>query len=48
MLPCIWLTDAHIVLDAAGLTACGFNGKKDLLVQLLARKQQVTANWREC
>jgi hypothetical protein len=37
------LKDAHAVLDAAVLTAYGFNAKKDLLAQLLALNQDVAA-----
>ncbi len=37
------LTDAHAALDAAVLTAYGFNPKKDLLAQLLALNQEVAA-----
>ncbi len=37
------LKDAHAALDAAVLTAYGFNAKKDLLAQLLARNQEVAA-----
>jgi hypothetical protein len=35
------LKDAHAALDAAVLTAYGFNAGKDMLVQLLALNQQV-------
>jgi hypothetical protein len=38
------LKDAHAALDAAVLTAYGFNAKKDLLAQLLALNQQVAPN----
>ena len=37
------LKDAQAALDTAVLTACGFSVKKDLLAQLLALNQQVTA-----
>ncbi|HEY5233630.1 MAG TPA: DNA methyltransferase [Verrucomicrobiae bacterium] len=37
------LKDAHAALDTAVLTAYGFNPKKDLLAQLLALNQQVSA-----
>jgi hypothetical protein len=37
------LKDAHAALDAAVLTAYGFNPKKDLLAQLLALNQAVAA-----
>ena len=37
------LKDAHTALDTAVLAAYGFNAKKDLLAQLLALNQGVTA-----
>jgi hypothetical protein len=37
------LKDAHAALDAAVLTAYGFNAKKDLLAQLLALNLDVAA-----
>ena len=37
------LKDVHATLDAAVLTAYGFNAKKDLLAQLLALNQEVAA-----
>ena len=37
------LKDAHAALDAAVLTAYGFNSKRDLLAQLLALNQAVAA-----
>ncbi len=37
------LKDAHAALDTAVLTAYGFNAKKDLLAQLLALNQEVSA-----
>jgi len=37
------LRDAHAALDAAVLTAYGFNPRKDLLAQLLALNQEVAA-----
>jgi len=37
------LKDAHAALDTAVLTAYGFSAKKELLAQLLALNQQVTA-----
>jgi hypothetical protein len=37
------LKDAHATLDTAVLAAYGFNAKKDLLAQLLALNQDVTA-----
>jgi len=38
------LKDAHAVLDAAVLSAYGFNPKQDLLAQLLALNLEVAAN----
>jgi len=37
------LKDAHAALDAAVLTAYGFNAKRDLLAQLLALNQEAAA-----
>ena len=37
------LDAAHTALDAAVLAAYGFSAKKDLLIQLSARDQQVAA-----
>ena len=37
------LKDAQAALDAAVLTAYGFNAKKDFLAQLLALNQEVAA-----